>query len=156
MNGIHMQRINQYGHANEKCQNCGHCVNHSNDVDPSTVTTQFVTEYYTNVSNNGWNAVQYLFDHGCIVMCKEKHVGNAHDLLNLFSSEFIKRANYGDTRTKWILVDNANLLITVFGYMQFVNFNEVYSRALSFSETFILSLDNGIIKCIHHVIDFDD
>ena len=150
MNGVQIQRINQDGHSS--CQNCGQHNNHA--TEPGTLATHFLAEYYRNTSNIGWNAVQYLFDQNCTVICKDRNVGNAHDLLNALSTEYIKRANYGDIRTKWVVINNNSMLINVFGHIQFVGFTGSLSNVHSFSETFILTSTNGAIRCTHHMFDF--
>lgn len=121
--------------------------------EPVNIVNTFMTEYYGNVSNIGWNAVQHLFDHNCTVFTRDKIVGNETDLLNTLSYDFIKRAEYFDIRHKWIILNNS-ILITVFGSIQFVYFSEIYSMVFPFSETFLLNMVNGTIKCTHHVFEF--
>lgn len=135
---------------------CCNCKNTNPTLDPLVVINQFLTEYYKNTSCSGWNTCQYLFDQNCAVLCKSRIVGNAHDLLAIFSSEYVKRANYDQLRTKWVLINQTTLLINVFGKIQFVGFTESVSSVVPFSESFILSLNqsNGIIKCTHHLIDW--
>lgn len=126
-------------------------------IDSFAVTKYFITEYYRNVSSTGWNSVQHLFDFGCSVMLKDKNIGNEYELLNLLSLELIKKANYVNLRIKCTIVNNSNLLINVFGQIQFVSFNSKVSNTSAFTETFILSLidtTNNKISCTHHIFDF--
>ena len=137
--------------------NCnGLNTNPGTNVDPGNAVLQFLNEYYKNTTLTGWNASLYLFDHNCMVVCKDKHIGNAHDMLNAFSSEYVKKANYDHVRCKWFVLNNTTLLINVFGQIQFVGFSGNVSSIVTFSETFILSLNtsNGVIKCTHHLFDW--
>src|SRR5437764_745296 len=87
--------------------------NMNTQIDSIAVTKYFITEYYRNVSNLGWNSIQNLFDSKCAVMLKDKNVGNEYELLNLLSLESIKRANYGNLRIKCTIINSTNLLINV-------------------------------------------
>lgn len=156
MNGI-QQIVHPGGNNNHAFngQGCQHCNHHARQIDPSVVADQFLSEYYRSVSNNGWNASTYLFDHDCTVICRDKHVGNAHDLINYLSTEYIKRANYADLRSKWVVTSNDTMVINVFGHIQLVTFSGYNHCTSAFTETFILKGDqNGTIKCTHHMIDF--
>ncbi len=123
-------------------------------IEPETITNHFVSEYYRGVSNIGWNHVLYLFDQKCSVLFKDKIVGNSHDLLNYLSSEYVKRANYGELRPKWIVIAPDTLVINVFGLIQLVSFAEYCGYAFPFTETFVLKIDNkDNIKCVQHILD---
>lgn len=154
MNGI--QSTVQHG-----CNNCHNCGNtnlahnrQNQSLDPSTVVNHFLIEYYRNASNIGWNATMYLFDQQCTVMCRDKNVGNAYDFLNALSSEYIKRANYDSLRSKWMAINNNSVLINVFGHIQFVGFNSHLTNIIPFTETFVLTANNGNVSCTHHMLDF--
>jgi len=131
-------------------------LNQSSTLDPGNVADRFVAEYYRNVTNNGWNSCLYLFDHNCVVLCKSKNVGTAYDMLDIFSSEYIKKASYDQLRTKWVVINSTTLLINVFGRIQFVGSFGNVSSITSFTETFVLNLNqsNGVIKCTHHLMDW--
>jgi hypothetical protein len=152
MSGIH-RIVHCNGHGTS-CQTCGHVNPINPTIEPATLADHFLREYYHGTSNSGWNAVQHLFDHDCVVMVKDKNVGNAHDLLNSFSSEYIKRANYDNLRTKWIVLSNDTLMINVFGHIQLVGFHGHVSYPMVFSETFIVQVSGNNAKCTHHTIDF--
>lgn len=117
------------------CQNCG---SQPHNIEPSTVASRFLSEYYQNVSHTGWNAVTYLFDSNCTVLCKDKHIGNYYDLLNGLSSEYAKRANYANLRSKWVVTSNDTIVVNVFGTIQFVTFSEHVHTPVTFTETFVL------------------
>lgn len=137
------------------CNNQCACQNNQNpNIDPSLVVDHFLVEYYRNTSNIGWNATMYLFDQHCTVMCKDKNVGNAYDFLNVLSTEYVKRANYESLRSKWIRLSNNIVLINVFGLIQFVGFNGNMTNILPFTETFVLTANNGNVTCTHHLMDF--
>ena len=147
MNGI-QQIIKENGY--NKCN----CPNSSHVPDPMSIINNFIIEYYRNVSNVGWNSIMYLFDPNCTVICKDKKLGNAYDMLNAFSTEYIKRANYDSLRIKSVIIDNNNVLVNVFGNIQFVSFNGNKSKVFTFSESFILSSINGYVKCTQHIFDW--
>lgn len=143
------------------CDRCGHKQSHSTTIDPAATANQFFFEYYRTVSNVGWNSVMHLFDQNCIVIVKNKQIGNSYKMLNFFSTEYIKRANYDNIRFKWVILSKDKLLINVFGQIQFVTFNGAVSRIMPFTETFVLTSQgnrtNGArdIKCTHQIIDFN-
>lgn len=137
------------------CNNCHAYQNNQNPgLDPSLIVNHFLIEYYRNASNIGWNATMYLFDQSCAVMCKDKHVGNAYDFLNLLSTEYVKRANYDSLRSKWIGLNNNSVLINVFGNIQFVGFSGSVTNIIPFTESFVLTANNNNVTCTHHMIDF--
>lgn len=132
-----------------------HHIQYTQDLDPNTVVNHFLIEYYRSTSNIGWNAAMYLFDPNCSVICRDKHVGNAHNFLNTLSTEYIKRANYNSLRSKWMKLNNNSILINVFGHIQFVGFNGHVTGSAPFTETFVLTTTNiGNVSCTHHMIDF--
>jgi hypothetical protein len=164
MNGI--LRFNTNG-CFANCQNCPNCgcsstnqmqiinqAQNQSGPDPATVSNAFITEYYKNISFIGWNSVQHIFDHKCIVMLQDRNIGNEYDLLNMLSSTHIKRANYDNLRPKWLVINNNSILISVFGSMQFVLFNDNVSNVFPFSESFVLTLNtNNTVCCTHHILD---
>jgi hypothetical protein len=81
------------------------------------VFNNFMAEYYRNVSTIGWNVVTNLFDPQCVVLYRDKNIGNAFALLNTLSVDYIKRANYSNIRAKWIVPDINTMIINVFGFM---------------------------------------
>ena len=139
-------------------QNCCYYNNCNNNqtqiIDSSSIVNHFIGEYYRNTSNIGWNASMYLFDHHCIVICKNKHIGNFYDFLCILSTDYIKRANYDSLRSTWMGLSNNIILINMFGRIQFVGFNGALSTIIPFTETFVLSLNNKNISCTYHMIDF--
>lgn len=160
------QLCNQMCNQNQGCNKCNRNTiftdfdpfkvqNQPLVVDPATIATSFLTEYYKNTSLIGWNHVNHLFDHKCIVMLQDKHVGNEHDLLNILSSNYIKRADYSNLRMKWIILSNTTLLLNVFGNLQFIHFNDNMNSMMIFSESFVLTLNpcNGTALCTHHLFD---
>lgn len=173
MNGIF--RFNQNSCMN--CQNCCSCnsnahqnlqnifqnqnqnqnCNQNQVIDPAAVANAFLTEYYKNTSLIGWNFVQNMFDHNCVVMLQDTKIGNEYDLLSTLSSMYIKRANYEELRPKWSVINNNSLLINIFGKLQLVSFNGNTSNSVPFSESFVLSLstvnNNNIVSCTHHMLD---
>lgn len=133
--------------------NCN-CCNNQNNINPADVANFFTAEYYKNTSNYGWNTVQKMFKHDCYVVLQDKHIGNEYDLLNIFSKDFIKRANYDDLHVKWITLPNNTVLINVFGKIQFISFSDNSSPAMQFAELFILTItDTNCINCTHHFFD---
>lgn len=152
-----IQRIAQQLCINcTNCANCGNnsCQNNQLYTNLEFIANSFIIEYYKNVSNTGWNAVMYLFDHQCTVMFRDKYIGNSYDLLNALSIEYIKRANYDILRTKWLLINQDTMLLQIFGNIQFVQFNGNSFCTVPFTETFVLKNDKTNIKCTHHIIDY--
>lgn len=154
------------------CENYSNCNNHKNNnlfqnvfthqtqiqiADPATISNSFLTEYYKHTSLIGWNFVQNLFDHKCVVMLQDKNLGNEYDLLNFLSSNYIKSANYDNLRPKWVVINNTTLLVSVFGNIQFVSFNGDISNVIPFSESFVLTLssnnNHNTVCCTHHILD---
>jgi hypothetical protein len=138
------------------CRNCSDIditFNH-HATTPQLIATNFLKEYYRNVSNEGWNASTYLFDPKCTVICKNKNVGTEHDLLIAFSKEYVKRANFAKLNSKWIVIDIHTMVLNVFGYIQFVSFTGHYSSCMPFSETFVIKRHQSNTVCTHHMIDF--
>ena len=152
MNGVQAQQMAVDG--NTISHNCNHNGHNTNHTGYNTIAMHFLAEYYRCIFNIGWNATQYLFAQSCVVMCKDRLIGNAYDLLNALSMEYIKRANYDIIHTKWIPINKNRMIISVFGRIQFVSFSGVLGNIMYFSETFILSPFNGDIKCTHHIFDF--
>lgn len=147
---------NQHKQCNQYDKyNCDNLVKRSN-LDPAAIADYFLMEYYKNTSNNGWNSIQHLFDHKCIVMYKDRYIGNENDLLNGLSSDHIRRANYYNINIKWLVINNFNILINVFGHIQFVSFSHDVSNIIPFSETFVITLNekNNSLFCTHHLLDF--
>lgn len=137
-----------------KCDNKQfNCV--KKDINADLVANQFLFEYYRKVSNVGWNSVMYLFDQNCNVIVKNKKVGNAHQMLNYFSTEYIKGANYDKLKANWIVLSREKLLINVFGQFQLVAFNGQISKIVPFTETFVLTIQQDVnIKCTDHILEF--
>lgn len=128
--------------------------NRNNDIPPSKIAERFLTEYYRNVSNDGWISTIYLFNQNCVCLFKNENVGNFHSMLNYLTKKNAKSANYGKISSKWVVVHDM-LVINVFGRMQFVSFNKIFGNIYYFTETFILKYDdNGYIKCTHYMFDF--
>jgi hypothetical protein len=150
-----MFKTNTHENCNYGYHNNNQIVSNGN-LNAATVADKFITEYYQNVSNGGWNSCLYLFDNSCVVICKEKIIGNAIDMLSAFSSEYVKKANYDKLHIKWVIINNTTLLINVFGYIQFVSFNNICSIGMQFTETFVLTINpnNNVIKCTCHLFDW--
>lgn len=123
-------------------------------VDAGTAVNNFIIEYYRNVTNTGWNACLYLFDKECVVFCKNTHVGNAVDMMSTLATESVRRANFNDVRSKWIAINTNTVLISVYGRIQFVGYNERHGPSIPFAETFVLNATNGVVKCTHHLLDW--
>jgi hypothetical protein len=141
--------------VNSVCKCCENHQNQNRTVNPDSVARQFLSEYYRKVSNIGWNVVTDLFERNCVVIVKNKNVGNSYDMLNALSSEYIKRANYDNIRSKWVLISRDKMLLSVFGNIQFVLFNGSVSKIMQFNETFVLTgYPDGSVKCTHHLMDF--
>jgi hypothetical protein len=126
----------------------------SGNVDAGTAVNNFIIEYYRNVTNTGWNACLYLFDKECVVFCKNTHVGNAIDMMNTLAAESVRRAVFNDVRSKWIGIDANTVLVSVYGRIQFVGYNERHGPSTPFAETFVLNATNGVVKCTHHLLDW--
>jgi hypothetical protein len=119
-----------------------------------TLTNNFLGDYYSNISYNGWNSVGYLFDHSCGTIIKDKPIGNYHNLLEILSANYIKKANYANLSIKWSLQTDC-IIINVFGIIQFVSFMNVNSNISSFSETFIIKqFPDNKFRCTAHMFDF--
>ena len=115
---------------------------------------KFLIEYYGIISIIGWNGAMYLFDKQCVVIYKDKNVGNSYNFLNILSSEYIKRANYNSLKFKWVSINSNISLINVFGYIQFVGYSGYQTNIVPFTESFVMSAINGNIICTHHMFDF--
>lgn len=151
MNGIQCHQCvpNNHGIFIQNCQ-----TNQNRSLDPTLTANYFITEYYKNTSNYGWNNTMHLFDTNCSVVCRNKHIGNSYDLLYLFMSENIKRASYDKIKTGWMITGPDTMMIHVFGNIRFIAFNEGNVRILPFMELFVLKIVGDNIKCIHHVLNF--
>lgn len=123
-------------------------------VNPDGIAEQFVAEYYRGISNYGWSSIMHLFDPNSVSVVRDRNVGNMYNLLCTISTEHIQRANYDNIRSKWIVIDENNLLINVFGQIQFVDFYGTYTHIMPFTESFILTSNNNTIRCTKHIFDF--
>jgi hypothetical protein len=156
------QSHNTYCQAhNIHCQ--AHITNHNNihnkvqKVDPQTadkIFNNFMIEYYRNVSAIGWNVVTYLFDPACIILYRDKNIGNVFGLLNALSVDNVKRANYSNIRSKWIIPDINTMVINVFGFIQLISFNNEYGQYVPFTDTFIIKNDQNGTRCTHYILDY--
>jgi hypothetical protein len=136
---------------NGNYQNCSIVQQNNADL----LIRNFLSEYYTAVNLSGWNMCTRLFDPTSKSMVQNQHVGNIYGLLDTFSVNFIKRANYGYLNHKWLQANNDTAMINVFGVMQFVTFNGIVSNTVIFSETFLVKLDNtSTLKCYLHILEF--
>ena len=149
-------RINRCSCSHSCCQHdqCNHDNRSSVPVDAATTVNNFLIEYYRNVTNTGWNACLYLFDKNCVAFCKNTHVGNGTDMMNALATESVRRANFSDVRSKWMAIDANTVLISVYGRIQFVGYNERHGSIVPFAETFVLNATNGVVKCTHHLLDW--
>lgn len=121
---------------------------------PSIVANDFIKEYYKNTSIYGWNNVQHIFDHNCVVILGNQNIGNEHDLLNTLSYNYVKRANYDNLQLNWSVISPNIMLINVFGNLQFISFNDCVCDYMKFSESFILVLtSNNTVSCSHHILN---
>ena len=123
-------------------------------LDVDKVANGFIGEYYKCVSNNGWTNVMYLFSSSCNIIFKEKKFSNPYEFLHYLFCEMVKKANYDNLKAKWILIDDETILISVFGQIQFVLFDNTINNPLVFAETFVIKLENSVAKCVSHIIDF--
>jgi len=129
--------------------------NNLQTVNTEKVVDNFIYEYYKKVSDTGWNTTTHLFSHKCEVLYKNKNIGNEHDLINILSSELIKRAIYSELKFNWIVLSNDILLINVFGSLQFISYIDEYGHPIVFTETFILKhKKDGNIMCYYHIFNF--
>jgi hypothetical protein len=122
-------------------------------IDTDKLANNFFTEYYKNVSNHGWTNAMYLMSNNCSIICKDKKFANPYEFLHHLFSELVKRANYDNIKSKWVVVDDI-MIMTVFGQIQFVFFDNSTGSALPFAETFVIKLENGEAKCCSLVLDF--
>ena len=123
-------------------------------VDPKKAVDNFVTEYYQNATNIGWNNLSGLYFPNATIMIKNSMIGNHHNFVSVLAQNYIKRAVYGEPSSKWVVVDNT-IVLNIFGLLQFVNFIGGVSPVGNFTETFILKLDeNGKIKISVQMLDF--
>jgi hypothetical protein len=123
-------------------------------LDSDYIAKEFISEYYKNVSKNGWNVIGYLFNSKCTTYFRENHIGNHHNLLACLSEEYIKRANYNIVSSKWKVISNDTILINIFGKIQFVSFIGIHGIPFTFSDTFILKIDDPkSISCHTHFFD---
>jgi hypothetical protein len=153
MNGIGCQQCVQ-NNQGIVIQNCQCYANQNRSLDPGLVSNYFITEYYKNTSNHGWNNTMYLFDTNCSVICKNKHLGNEYDLLHMLLTENIKKASYDKVRSGWAITGSDSMTIHVFGNIQFTTFNDRNTKTLPFMELFVLKIIGSNIKCVHHVFNF--
>ena len=91
-------------------------------------------------------------------MFRDKYLGNSYDLLSFLSSQYVSRAYYDSLKAKWTQINDATLLINVFGRIQFISYSGYGTQIMYFSETFLLSgsIINGIptVSCTYQIIDF--
>ena len=132
--------------------------NNNNSIqlaNPEKIADNFIYEYYKKVSDTGWNTVIHLFNHKCEVLFKNKNIGNEHDLLNILSSELIKKAIYSELNFNWIVLSNDILMINVLGELQFISYINEYGHPIVFTETFILKhTEKNNIMCYYHILNF--
>lgn len=124
-------------------------------IDPNKTVEEFVTRYYKEISNNGWSQILYLFSNECVVLFKNKNVGNELRLFEELSKEYIKRVNITNMNVKWVQSSNNTIVINVFGTMQYISMFNTTSQFFYFTETFVLTLSEGpLVKCTSHMFDF--
>ena len=134
------------------------CLAVQQKIDPQTIVNYFLNEYYGNTMTSGWNLTMRLFDKNCKVMFRDKYIGNSYDLLTFLTSQSVSRAYYDSLKAKWTRINDANLLINIFGRIQYISYNGYGTQIMYFSETFIITgnLVNNIptVSCTCHIIDF--
>lgn len=139
-------------------QNFGHNLNYINTpnlLNRDNEVISFLNSYYYGIINNGWNSVLDLFDQNAVVTVKNTNVGNEYGLLEALAKEYIKRINLFNISVKWSLTDQNTIVINTFGSFQFVSLFGLSFNTTSFSETFILKINNyGQVKCFTHMLDF--
>ena len=124
-------------------------------VNPEKIVDNFIYEYYKKVSESGWNTTTHLFSHNCEVLYKNKIIGNEHDLVNILSTELIKKAIYSELNINWIVLSDDILMINIFGRLQFISYINEYGYPFVFTETFILKhAENNNIMCYYHIFNF--
>jgi hypothetical protein len=122
---------------------------------PDKVADNFIYEYYKKVSDKGWNVITHMFVHNCKVICRNKIIGNEHDLINTMSVENVKKARYSELNYNWIVLSKNKLMINVFGKFQFILYTGISGVPVVFSETFILKhAENNNIMCYYHILNF--
>jgi hypothetical protein len=127
-------------------------------IDPGTIVSSFLNEYYKHTMTTGWINTMRLFDRNCRVFFRDRYLGNSYDLLTYLTGEYIKRAYYDSLRPKWVCINENTILINVFGRVQFVMYSGFGTQIMYFNETFVLSgsmIDGKpVLSCTCHIIDF--
>lgn len=126
-----------------------------NKIDPTILVDNFISEYYQTVSNIGWNNITSLYFPNAQIMVRDRIIGNHHDFVSLLTKNYIKRANYGGARIKWVVISDDTIVLNVYGTIQVVNFLGVVYDVENFTETFILKLSDGMkLKINVQMLDF--
>jgi hypothetical protein len=127
-------------------------------IDPSqteALATHFLEEYYHKVSNIGWNAVMHLYVPDAVISCNANIYSGGHEFLNALSGEYIRRANYDNIVSSWVLIDESKMVVTVFGEIQFVGFTGDCSGVGHFADTFVLkACPNETYGVVYHSFYF--
>jgi len=126
------------------------------------IVSSFLRNYYDTIATNGWNHVQDMFHHDCVVVFKGVNVGNSYDMLTILARENIKNAIYSDIHINWVTLPNAtfmteqkSVVITVSCNVQFITYTNIYYNPIRMIETFIISpSSNSVYKCSRQIIDF--
>lgn len=129
--------------------------NNQKSLDPKKTIDKFLSDYYKTITIIGWNHLSGLYNPNTMIIIKNHMVGNHHDFVSYLSQNYIKRANYGDLSSKWVVTDPKTVILNIFGSMQFIDFFGQTSATLKFTETFILTIatdDN--IKINTQMLDF--
>lgn len=124
-------------------------------IDPTKLVDNFITEYYQTVSNIGWNNTASLYFPDACIIVRDRIIGNHHEFVSLLTKKYIKRANYGRWRIKWVVGSDDQIVLNVYGTIQVVNFLEVLYDVENFTETFILKQSDDMkLKINVQMLDF--
>jgi len=124
-------------------------------LDPKKLVDAFILEYYNTISNIGWNNISSHYFPDAQIMVKDQLIGNYHDFVSLLTKNYIKRANYGGARTKWVVTGENSIVLNIYGTIQFVNFLGFNHDIEIFTETFILKTTEDMkLKINIHMLDF--
>jgi uncharacterized membrane protein len=129
-------------------------MNNSNINKIEQLTNNFLQDYYSKTSEDGWNTVQHLYEPYSIINYNSNKLHGGYELLNYLSYNYVKKANYKNLKTSWFIIDNLSIVINIFGNIQFVSFFNSLSKFHTFSECFIIKMISNKCHVSHHSFDY--
>lgn len=108
----------------------------------------FANVYYKNMAETGFSSNLIMFDEKCACTINSEHSQGAYNVLVKLAQNNIYRFNYKSASSDFQQLANNQWLVNVGGICQLVNFQNMASCDISFSETFILNNNNKIVNYI--------